>query len=1068
MSQTLLYNAKIQENFLKAVRFYEKAPVFLILSMQIKPSVFNELDHVRIVGFSKKDFIDTFKTPDTSASVYDTKDLLKFSTIKNQNPLIDFYTKNFGEGFYNSYRNNNKSPESGGCIIDIDKSDIYYDKSNLYSLFITVKDTYILLEKENKSVENSVYFKVYVKDKSKNVIWSSSVITSPTKINDLITDTNINNEFKYLKYFIKNDLQSAVLSITNTTGQKFLKINFPSGVANESINNITGRRLSRNSKNDIVGLFGTYYDNSLDSKIVDQSKDILIDLSCTYNDINLTEKFSSTYVKTSSLYDFDRQFVQFSLSNVYEKIIDDYYKNKNSFVFSLSLNVSSGNKLNYTVPNHTITLNRTSSVIQEILSNFNPIFIESKKSYLEGISVSYKNVNTRMVQHKIDISNVKDKLSQIKLINLKDNFRNKNTIYLSLGENTESNVLQIDSIENMLDLKNISLEVEDGDKIVFYTITLDDEISNNEKFVYTFKYFIGNNFESSHDVIGKQTYNVDLDKINYKNKTLETNKLFKKSLNIDINKTNFNLNLSSNNPMIFNINEFKLNNIDRFSGLSRFYGYDSVKEFLSACLVRFSYTSKVSKNNVSFRQDESYLRSGTVGFFEKFYNFDEIFRVNDNNEITSNDNIISNLSFQEDLKNSSFNNLIQLKRSGIFDFIFDDINPKYLTYKFHKLNNPQSTIILSYDMMLYPVPSLLNKYKNKGLDNIKNVINYFNNEQETEMVDALFYDFIYNDNMQVSFSSYLKIKESFFDSNVNLNEFYKFLTKNMYDIRNLPPLDVSKLNNTTFNALILTERELENNSIYNTTKAENYVERMFKSSLRVQGFPFTSNNIVKSDDNSNMNTIIYTLPDILKFDFDIVKAIKKINNLNGASNVGQRFINILNDSGTSFESRFALTPMLKLSNDDSILSNEEINQIKASSFYIDVVNEGNNTLMKPNAEFYSIVEEYQTWSNFTFDYYENYGEDSYSLTLTTPDQMLSHVNYKNYFTEFFNEASYFGFTKLHDIRLNVALLITTPDIINLTGKNDFWCDYYQTSLLVNETIDYDIGSLNTIRFVQKV
>ena len=97
----------------------------------------------------------------------------------------------------------------------------------------------------------------------------------------------------------------------------------------------------------------------------------------------------------------------------------------------------------------------------------------------------------------------------------------------------------------MFDLKNRVLEIEEGNKLIFYTTTLNDEISNNTRFTYTFKYYINNNFETTQEIIGEQTYNADLDKINYRNKTLETNKIFKESLIINIDKTNLNLNLSS-------------------------------------------------------------------------------------------------------------------------------------------------------------------------------------------------------------------------------------------------------------------------------------------------------------------------------------------------------------------------------------------------------------------------------------------------------------------------------------------------------------------------------------------
>lgn len=1066
MSQTLLYDAKIQENFLKAVRFYEKAPTFLILNMKIKESVFNSLDHIRIVAFNKKDFVSTFKNKNDSSNNYDTKDFLKFSSNNNQNKLIDYYSRNFGFGFYNSYQNINKTSSLNNSIIDIDKKDIYLEKSNLYSLFITVKDTYELLEKEKNSQENSVYFKVYIKDKNRNVIWTSTIVTSPIKINDLITNASINNEFKYLKYFIKNDLQSAFLSITDHPGEKFLKINFPSGVANESINNITGKRLSRNSKNDIVGLFGTYYDNSLDNKIVDKSKKIVVDLGCKYNDIKLIERFSLTPVKQASLYNFDRQFVQFKLANVYEQIIENYYGNQDYFHFNLSLNVSIDDNTSYTLPDHVVSIRNNDDLINGVLENFGQRFIENKKSLLEEIEISYKNINTRIVQHKIDISKVKDKLTQIKLSTIKDSFTNKDAIYLTSDSRVVNNTLQISAIENLFDLKNRILEIEDGDKLVFYTVTLSDEISDNEKFVYTFIYYIENNFETSQDILGKQTFNNDLDKINYINKTVEINKAFKDSLTFVIDKTNLNLNLSNEDSMILSPIELSLSIVDRFNNLSNFFGYETVKEFLGACFVRFNYVIKISKNNLTFRQDENYLNTGTVGYFEKFYNFNELFRLNDSDEITSNDNIVSNLSFHRDIKDSSFNDFTQIKRSGIFDFIFSDIDPKSLSFKFHQFNNPRSSIILSYDMTLYPIPSLLNKYKNKGLDNIKNVSNCFNNELEAESVDRLFYDYIYNENFNVSFSSYIKIKESFFDPNVSLDNFFSFISKNMIEKNKLTPLDFVKLSNRSFEPLIIDNTdEVENNDIYNRVKAEFYVDRMFGRNLRLQGFPFIQNAIVKSKSRSDAYNIIYDIPGILKFDFDIVKSIKRINSTNNIQNIGLRFVNSLNDSRTSFELRLALVPLVKL-NDRTTLSFEEMLQIKGNSEYLDIINEGNTTLLKPNSRFYSRNEEYQTWNNLRFNNYSNYGEDSYALSLEDHSHVLTHTNYKNYFTDFFNEALTFNFVKLHDIRLNVALLITTPDIINNVGKNDYWCDYYQISLLSDAVIDYDIGMLDIIRFVK--
>ena len=1079
MLNTLLNDAKINDSFLSAVRFYRNAPVFLLFNMKMKKDIYDILDHIRIVAFSKEDFINTFKDNNSGRNSdsfnYDSTDLKKFkNNSQNQNNLINYYNSNFGQGFHNSYRNNRKSSsERSPHIIDINKVDVYYENSSNVKAFITVKDTYILRGKEDLSEEETLYYKVYLKDSYKNTIWNSDVITSPKKISNLINNANLSQNIDYLKYFISEDFRSAIVSLPDPSNNDYyLNIRFIGGVANASTSNITGGLLSENSGS-IVGIFGTEYstnfqsvDSALGNSTIDMSNAITTHLTCNYGNISLKLKNDlSKSVLSRSLYKFDRLDSLFSLENVYEKIIEDYYENKIDFNITLSLNFEFNND-SYTIPNHTLKLSREN--IDSIVNRYSGKFEASKSEILNNVNVKYSYINTRIVRHDIDLENVSGVLDNIKLSEI----NNINTIFLELDKDSSelSNNIQLSSINSLTELRNITKASTNNssDTLSFYTLSPINTTRQNSSFTYKLVFFIGDENITARDIIGRHEINEDLDKINYNSKLIESNSIFKNLIELTVSnfKENVNIDLSEENSLLLDSQHLNLRmgSIDRLSNISRFFGYDSVYEFLSGCALNFNYISKISKNRINFNPDftdlSNLISSGTIGNHEKMYDFNEIFRLNDTTQIASDDVILSNDVYLRDLKKSPHNDYNVIKNSGIFDFIFSSVTSKSRTFDFDKIISPNSTIFVSYDFTIYPIPYILNKYKNKGLNELKNVSNYFNDENEASSVDRIFYDYVYNDNPSLSFSKFIELKESFFEPGGDKRLFYEHLKGTLdgfmpdwfyvYDNDNF-----SDLINASFNS-----NETSNlSNIYSNTRYEFYQQKMIDDSLssRVMDFPYAKNRINVLDASST--EIYFNLPQILDFDLDIINIIRR--SLSTSANKAE-FNNALNDtSSRDFNVRLALSPIVSSSNTELGVS---FNDIKSTTNFINVVTNGNELTLHPKINSYKNNDEL-FWRGVNASSYKNYGQDSHSLSIITDD--LLNNNYKDYFADFFNEALMLGFNLLFDIRLNVAISIRVKTNINQDSNQeyDYWEDYYQISLLGNNN-NRSIESLNGIYFIR--
>ena len=452
MSQILLYDAKLEEDFLEAARFYDNGPTFFIVNVKIKSSIYEKLDSVMISYFNEDIFKSQFRSNNTvSTSNYkfyniDTEDQNQESNDINKD-LVQYHTGLLGR---NSIYGYNQSNESQIKSISVIKRNVYHINKSNYKIFIPFSESTDVLNLENSGNNQRLKLRIYFKDDKKNIIWDSDILTPPYTLSQYINNINAELRYDYLSFYVQNTLESASLSY-NTLNS------YPNAPAKQQTLQVS---------------FGNAFDFSYSPTRSDNNADVLSN-NQNVNISYLLKYKSQNILPVENVGSFVRQNGQTSInsldllyfhglssqSNITNQIVSDYFSGEENFNFNISLSINTETESNSrSIPSYDIVLNRSNIHIKKIVEEFKSKFVNQIKAKINPV-IQFENIDPKKTRHTISILGIETDLTLTKLKSIFFNGRlyDYNNIYFS-NEGTD--------VSKIYSLTNTAYDLSDKSKII--------------------------------------------------------------------------------------------------------------------------------------------------------------------------------------------------------------------------------------------------------------------------------------------------------------------------------------------------------------------------------------------------------------------------------------------------------------------------------------------------------------------------------------------------------------------------------------------------------------------------
>ena len=1038
MSQILLYDAKLEEDFLEAARFYDNGPTFFIVNVKIKSSIYEKLDSVMISYFNEDIFKSQFRSNNTvSTSNYkfyniDTEDQNQESNDINKD-LVQYHTGLLGR---NSIYGYNQSNESQIKSISVIKRNVYHINKSNYKIFIPFSESTDILNLENSGNNQRLKLRIYFKDDKKNIIWDSDILTPPYTLSQYVENINAELRYDYLSFYVQSTLESASLSY-NTLNS------YPNAPAKQQTLQVS---------------FGNAFDFSYSPTRSNNNADVLSN-NQNVNISYLLKYKSQNIFPTLNIGAAVRQNGQTSInsldllyfhglssqSNITNQIVSDYFSGEENFNFNISLSINTETESNSrSIPSYDIVLNRSNIHIKKIVEEFKSKFENQIKAKINP-AIQFENIDPKKTRHTISILGIETDLTLTKLKSIFFNGRlyDYNNIYFSNEGTDVSKIYSLTEFNNIQEMLSENIE-GDSSNLIFYTYN-NSSIYGYNRVEYDFEYTLSsedaNTFNTVKRIFGTEGVTISLPEYSYLSDVVLFNSKIKS--NATITKTpneSININLSSNpgNSMITKIESFVINSLDAFKDLAFKYGYEEdVLAFLRSSIIRIVAGSSFKPFNRELGID-------------KFYTLGEVFTGSSETSTT-----ISNLTFNDDITQD-----YRLSQDIGIRFLSSLIQNK--TYELNELITRFSDFEYNngIEIQVFPIHKTLNKYKSKGINENFSIVNVYNNESEVEEAERLFYLLMYTSDITLNYSSFLRSKESFFSTEISSDYFYDLIKQSVSE-----KLSRSSFysNKTSINAQLFldiiedSEGELIDES--EPSYAYDFSNKMFSKEIKVKSFKSGLGKEIiwektKFSRSKPSQIISLNYSDTIMFDTNIIKRIQ-----------GDQETSVTSTGLTEgqYDIRLCLVPYFSF---DTLSSNN-------SSF-----DENNNTFESVsynNVNCITLKENVYNDLNFKKDIYTGFlnnkifldDNNDFNLIFESAKQKNNIFNINHMISYYergvINQAIELGYNKLYELALNVAVIVTSG---GSKSNIKYYSDYYQIKLLNNKKEEdaIPIGNIREIRF----
>lgn len=999
MSKIILSGAKVEEEFLEAVRFYEQGPTFFLFNIKIRHDLFEDLDNIEISFFNQKIFEDQFGkiSENVSTKGYKYYDDAPENIGKG---LYNYQTNSFGKNTVLGYKQSSGNQDI--LRLKVNKRNIYNSGTNSYKLFIPIQKTRDILNAENNAEENStssdnlIRLRLFIKSKENRILWDSGVLLPFKPLQELVNGVQESLNLEYLTYYIQNTLESANISYTGIDQQfdrlnRKIKVSFSQAFQFRGIGDVLS---TNNARETPTLLFNLYYDNIM----LKRGNSIDNRIGINYLDNN---EILFSIIDNS-------QFIK--------QISEDYYAKKENFVFNLTMQFSN-NSVTRDIPQYTIVAKRSDDIIKNIIEEINVLYTEQILNKF-NINFDFVNLGNRKIKHIINTEDLALPLSEISMSKITQRGESFYNIY---AKEDNSETISLNNFDNLEEIFNELSESDSEGNRIFYTYGSSTSLFGSSNIDYSLTYK-KNDFELLKNPKGTEILDekLDIQELNFLEVTKEANRILKNNTEILFFEDNLNLNVQ--NPMIRQIKNIKISNTSQFSNISNRLGYDNVSAFLSNSIVKLVLSSKFNLTR---------LENYGVSYY---YNFSDVFNVDSTD--TSNSNISSIVDF-----NLLVNNDLVVKNKYSLQFLDSLTSNKLSLFNTLKTRIPNFYYQNIVEIYILPVHNLVSKYKNKGLEENLNVSNYFDLQEEANSVNKIFYDMFYDNSTEVSFTDITKAKESYFKENSNYKEFYDVIDEFIF-LKAKSESSSSFYNNSRkidanefIDIINLTPQE--ETIISEPSYAYDFSNRMFNNKvIKNNTFPKVANSILSNIDHvvrRETDILILQYSEYLKFDLNFIKGLGLEINQRGLL------------ENTSYDIRLNLVPFF-------LYDEGELRFDETHDFFESISYNGKNCITLKPAKYKKEITGYEEIlykgilnNNISID-----DADNFSLILNTNHKDFDFVGtdiYKNYYTSgIIDQARALGYTKIYELALNVCLLLKTSS--DKDGEK-YFSEYYQIKLLNN-------------------
>lgn len=1003
MSKILLSGAKVEEEFLEAVRFYEQGPTFFLFNIKIRHDLFEDLDNIEISFFNQKIFEDQFGkiSENVTTKSYKYYDYYDTELEDIGTGLYNYQTSSFGNNTVLGYKQSSGNQDI--LRLKVNKRNIYNSGTNSYKLFIPIQKTRDILNAEENSTNSDslIRLRLFIKSKENRILWDSGTLLPFKPLQELVDGVQESLNLEYLTYYIQNTLESANISYTGIDQpqerlRRKIKVSFSQAFQFfEGIGDILS---TSNTRKTPTLLFNLYYDNILLKR-----------------GTSIDNRIGINYL--------DDNEILFSIidnSQFIKQISEDYYAKKENFVFNLAMQFSN-NSVTRDIPQYTIAIKRSDNIIKNIIEEINVLYTEQILNKF-NINFDFVNLGNRKIKHIINTEDLALPLSEISMSKITQRGGSFYNIY---AKEDNSKTISLNNFDNLEEIFNELTETDDEGNKIFYTYGSSTSLFGSSNIDYSLTYK-KNDFELGKNPRGSEILDekMDIQELNFLEVTKEANRILKNNTEILFFEDNLNLNVQK--PMIRQIKNIEISNTSQFSNISTRLGYDNVSAFLSNSIVKLVLSSKFNLTR---------LENYGVSYY---YNFSDVFNVDSTD--TSNSSISSIVDF-----NLLVNSDLVVKNKYSLQFLDSLTSNKLSLFNTLKTRIPNFYYQNIVKIYILPVHNLVSKYKNKGLEENLNVSNYFDLQEEANSVNKIFYDMFYDNSTEVSFTDITKAKESYFKENTNYKVFYDVIDEFI----------LLKAKSESSSSFYNNSRKIDANEfidIINLTPQEetiiseplyayDFSNRMFNNKvIKNNTFPKVANSILSNIDyvaRKETDILILQYSEYLKFDLNFIKGLGLEINQRGLL------------ENTSYDIRLNLVPYFLF---DEESSTNELSFDETHDFFESISYNGKNCITLKPAKYKKEITGYEEIlykgilnNNISID-----DADNFSLILNTNHKDFDFVGtdiYRNYYTSgIIDQARALGYTKLYELALNVCLLIKTTS--DKDGEK-YFSEYYQIKLLNN-------------------
>ena len=1005
LDNTFFKQIELNDNFITAIKRIENSnDIYFLVRLKQNSSIFRLIENIEVIVQNNNTFNATFPNKDLT----NTQDYNRYSTNYLSNELLRYYSENF-EGKQENVKYSENIGNSD-AYFNIDKSNIRLIDNEIYFLF-TKQQTNLI-----KSLQAGA-IRLIVKLLNNETIFDSNFIAK--NFNSLYQDPVVTEDYNVLDLTLENYMSNITTRYDRDDNNIVLEL--PKLNVNDVINiDVNYRYISDNTSGPI----------SFSHNIINRQVDVNSDNRAIEIDLNR----SSNLIAKNILRDYKNKIATFNFeisisfnlttnSTDALNIVKSIYKRYDLNSLFISQIVAINKDYYETEVLSLITINCNAS----FSNNFNSLQLDFNTNiegnlldelYIKSIKINNKDIKRLYVDEKLRIvHSILDKVTPLNQY---------------FNRNVGKTVFYIDSSAIYV-VKNISLEIG----------FIDSQQNNRLNILKNFSF----DFDNKDKVRG-----LNIEKYF---KLREFNSIVKDLIDIDIDK---NVNLSQENNSVTNVSRLVIKNIQSFSELADNFGYKSgigennkniVHEFISNAYI--NVTTKTSIEGVTF-----------------YKNYTS--QIKNEGSVINNQFIFSDV-FLEKIKSDHYKSIqfLSKNKNSKFDFLKEksSIKKEKLISQNNSLNE-KINLKEELEVRIIPVPYEVAKYKNVGIDEKYNIVNVFNNIDEVNKANLLFYNYVFQINPNFSYDNFLKIKESYFSPSVDDGIFRNCIVEYIHKKYTKHQDIFKKVNlydDDIFITLIKEQEVLDIVDINEIKKDEAVKSGLIQNNFHGEG----SLEFVRLENNNTSNVVLLeensytnTLKSVKVIESKNIVSLEEINVLFNKIKLSADIL----DEVANFSDIKKINVTLCLIPYLYSLTTKEYSESLSKNELI-FLDEKESRLLRPSFTYYN---NHKKTCDYLFrgisesDFKISQHKKSQSIELIYDEKKNNHnffiTNHFLYLREFFEICANNGYNLLKDIK--IAYNVSVLNFDNESFRKD-----YTTSVLeiLDEKI-YTIDNLSSIRIVK--